>query len=256
MGTQASRAQPYVGQVSWRHFERMAADYASARPPYPAAVFDVLRAEGAIGPGRRVLEVGAGAGLATRELAAHGSQVTALEPGRDLAALLELAVPGTKVVLSRLEEAELPEGAFDSVVAATSLHWVDLSLGLPKLHATLRPAGLLGVFRTVFGDHTVETDFRSRVAEIVASRGEPAESGSREPRPTMSELSAQGWFRPLRSEHWRWSIDLTTEQVGGLFSTFSDWTDEEVESVRAAADACGGVVTEHYQSVLHLLVRA
>jgi hypothetical protein len=49
---------------------------------------------------------------------------------------------------------------------------------------------------------------------------------------------------------------MTTDQVARLFRTFSDWTDDEVEAVRAAADACGGVVTEHYRSVMHLLRRA
>jgi hypothetical protein len=44
--------------------------------------------------------------------------------------------------------------------------------------------------------------------------------------------------------------------VTRLFSTFSDWTEDEVHAVRAAADACGGVVTEHYQTVGHLLIRA
>jgi SAM-dependent methyltransferase len=160
-----------------------------------------------------------------------------------------------QVLPSRLEEADLPRAAFDSVVAATSMHWVDLSVGLPKLHSTLRPDGRLAVFRTVFGDETVDTEFRGRVKQIVAAKGEKAEEASPEPRPTMVELSADGYFRALRSEHWRWDAGLTTEQVTRLFSTFSDWTDEEVEAIRAAADACGGVITEHYQSVLHLLIR-
>jgi len=44
--------------------------------------------------------------------------------------------------------------------------------------------------------------------------------------------------------------------VTRLFHTFSGWADSEVRAVEVAADACGGVVTEHYQSVLHLLGRA
>ncbi|HEX4685648.1 MAG TPA: class I SAM-dependent methyltransferase [Nocardioides sp.] len=239
---------------SW-HFERMAADYASARPPYPAVIFEVLRAEGAIGPGPRVLEVGAGAGLATRELVAAGSQVVAIEPGRALGSLLEEAVPGVRVLPTTLEDADLPVAGFDCVVAATSLHWVDLSVGLPRLHATLSPGGVLAVFRTNFGDDAVETEFHDRVNQIVAARGPKTGASSPEWRPTMVELSAGGYFQPVRTEDWRWSVDLTTDQVTRLFSTFSDWTDEEVDAVRAAADACGGVVTEHYRSGLRVLTR-
>ena len=42
------------------HFERMAGDYLDSRPPYPEAVYQTLRAAGVIGPGIRVLEIGAG----------------------------------------------------------------------------------------------------------------------------------------------------------------------------------------------------
>ena len=63
------------------HFDQMAAEYAAARPPYPDVVFDTLEQAGVIGPGRRVLEVGAGAGLATKPMLDRGSDVVALEPG-------------------------------------------------------------------------------------------------------------------------------------------------------------------------------
>lgn len=242
--------------MSWAHFERMAADYRAARPPYPAELFATLEGEGVIGPGLEVLEVGAGSGLATREFVASGSHVEALEPGPDLAALLAEEVPAASVTCCRLEDAALPDAAFDSAVAATSMHWVDLSVGLPRLYAALRSDGRLAVFRHVFGDDEVATEFRDRVRAIVARRGGGAEQPQPEPRPTMSELAAGGWFAPVRSECWRWSVELTTSQLTTLFRTFSDWTEEEVREVSAAADACGGRVTEHYQSVLHLLRRA
>ncbi len=242
--------------MSWTHFERMADDYATARPPYPDVVFETLRAEGVIGPGLRVLEVGAGAGLATRAIVSWGSDVVALEPGEDLASLLREGVPSASVLVGRLEEVALPRSSFDSAVAATSLHWVHLSTGLPKLHASLRPAGVLAVFRNLFGDDSVRTAFRERVGEIVASRGADAAANRSDDRPTMDELAEGGWFEPLVTERWSWSVDLTTDQVTRLFRTFSNWTEQEVEAVRTAADECGGLVTEHYRSVLHLLRRA
>ena len=255
-GTQTAAVRTSIEEVSWTHFERMAGVYADARPPYPEALFDVLRVQGVIGPGLRVLEVGAGAGLATRALVEAGSEVVALEPGPDLATLLRQAVPEVAVIMRRLEDAVLPASAFDSVVAATSLHWVDLSTALPALHASLRPSGALAVFRHVFGDHGVPTPFRDRVDEIVAARAADSSAPRSEERPTMSELMSGGWFEPVGTDHWRWSIDLTTDQVRRLFRTFSDWTDDEVEAVARAADECGGLVTEHYQSVLQLLRRS
>jgi SAM-dependent methyltransferase len=234
----------------------MAEDYGSARPPYPAALFELLRAERVIGSGLKVLEVGAGSGQATRELVVAGSQVVALEPGLDLAALLEREIPEASVVRNRLEDAHLPDTAFDSAVAATSMHWVDLSIGLPLLYAALRPGSTLAVFRNIVGDVSSRSEFRDHVDNIVARRHSGAGEPPSETRPTMSELEAGGSFVPVRSERWKWDVTLTTTQVTALFRTFSNWTEKEVNEVAAAADACGGRVTKHYQSVLHLLTRA
>jgi len=232
--------------MSWTHFGQMAEDYDSARPPYPQAVFEVLKDQRVIGPGLKVLEVGAGSGLATRELVSSGSHVVALEPGRDLASRLKQAVPSASVVQSRLEDASLPDATFDSAVAATSMHWIDLSIGLPRLHASIHPGGSLAVFRNIFGDAGGHTEFRDHVRQIMARRegydvsGPPPES-----RPTMRELAAEGLFLPMQTERWKWAIELTTPQVTRLFRTFSNWTEQEVHDVAAAAEACGGRVTEH-----------
>ena len=239
------------------HFEAMAEAYAGARPPYPPQVFEILREERVIGPGLRVLEVGAGSGLATRELCASGSEVLALEPGPGLVAVLRAAVPGVEVRQSTLEDARLAPASLDAAVAATAMHWVDLRVGLPVLHAALRPGGRLAVWRHVFGDPAVRTPFRDRVGDIVRARGPGADAPARghEP-PTMDQLAGGGWFVPIRTLRWSWSIELTTAQVSELFATFSDWAPGEVATAAAAVDDLGGTVLEHYQTVLHLLVRA
>ena len=239
------------------HFERMARAYDEARPPYPRGIYDTLTEAGVVTAGTRVLEVGAGSGLATRELVARGCVVTALEPGPELARLLAHRSPTVPVVRSSLEDAELPDGAFDVVAAATSLHWVDLNVGLPKLHATLEAGGWLAVWRNRFGDDAVDTPFRRRVQQIVDVRDRRTAGPARsDDRPSVEELSAGGWFDPVRTQHWRWSVDLTTDQVRSLFRTFSDWADAEVDAAARAVDELGGVVTEHYRSVLHLLRRS
>jgi len=237
------------------HFEQMATAYAEARPPYPDILYDTLEHAGVIGDGRQVLEVGAGAGLATRELARRGCRIVAVEPGVQLAALLRAAVPEVEVVVARLEDAELPDGRFYTVVAATSLHWVDLTVGLPKLHQALRPGGWLAVWRAAFGDDTTNTEFRDRVDRIVARRAPTQQDPGREQRPTVDELTAGGWFDPVRTERWRWSIDMTADQIRRLFSSFSNWTTAEVAEAERAVIELGWQVSEHYQTVLHLLQR-
>jgi SAM-dependent methyltransferase len=239
--------------MSGMHFERMAAEYAGARPPYPDGLYRALLAAGVTGPGRRVLEIGAGAGLATAELVRSGSDVVALEPGQALRAEMRAVAPDVEVIAARLEDADLPIADFDSVAAAMSLHWVDLAVGLPKFHRALRPRGWLAVWRTKFGDANVETEFRRRIERIIAAR-DPSRQAQRLP-PTMDELAAGGWFEPVSTEQWRWTIDLTTDQVRRLFRTFSNWEPSEAEAAAEVADDLGGVVAEHYRTILHLLRR-
>ena len=239
-----------------RHFERLGAAYAGARPPYPAALYELLAQHGVIGPRRDVVEVGAGTGEASRAIVAAGSRLTAVEPGPSLAVVLHERVPEASVLRCRLEEAPLPDGGFDAAVAATSFHWVDPAISLPLLHRALRRGGWLAVWRTVYGNPRAKTPFRDRVDAIVAKRGEPGRGDPLESSPTMTELEAGGWFAAVGTWQWDWSVDLTPQQVGRLFATFSNWTDVEVDEAEQAARDCGPTVTEHYLTVLHLLRRS
>lgn len=237
-----------------QHFESVAPVYRSARPAYPDVLFDTLQDHGVIGPGRRVLEIGAGSGQATGELIRRGSSVVAVEPGARLVAQLRQTCPEATVVPTSIETADLPAGQFDSVVAATAMHWTDLPTVLPKLATALRPRGLLAVWRTVYGDPRVRTPFRDAVEQIVRARGETRTADPLSPRPTVTELEADGTFGLVHTWQWPWQIDLSAAQLRDLFSTFSDWTDpEDLDRIHAAAHAQHGPVTEHYVTVLHLL---
>lgn len=237
------------------HLDRIVASYAGSRPGYPAAVFDQLRKAHVVGPGVRVLEIGAGTGEATTDLVATGADVTAVEPRPVLAKTLAERVPQARVVVQRLEDLDLAPGSFDAAIGATSLHWLSLDTALPMLHDALRAQGRLAVLRTTFGDASVKTPFRRRVAEIVKSRVEPT-ADKRGLRPTMRELTESGLFLPVDSWEWPWSIELTAGQIERLFTTFSDWSPAEVAQARAAADDLGGKIVEHYRTWLHVLEKA
>ncbi len=240
------------------HFDRVATVYERGRPPYPSAVYDLLTQHGLVGEGVRVLEVGAGSGLATVELLARGCRVDAVEPGPNLAAALRrLDHPRLTVLEASIEDVELAEGEYDVVVAATSLHWVDLDRSLPLLHRALRPGGSLAVWWAVFGDPDWHTPFRDRVDEITREGGiwsggtpRPLQAADR-----MAELAAGGLFGPREPSVIQWPMNLTVEQVRDLFTTFPRWSPELVDQVADAAADCGGVVEEHYLTVVYLADR-
>lgn len=237
------------------HFETVAATYASARPPYPDALYAVLEQAGAIGAGRRVLEIGAGTGQATTALLERGCTVTAIEPGQQLAERLRATASTATVLHTRIEDAPLPPGAFDTVVAATSMHWVDLPPTLRRLHHTLSAGGFLAVWRTIFGDPRVTTPFRTAVARITAQRPRRSLERVLDPRPTVDELEAGGWFAHEQTWSHAWHIDLSVDQIRRLFATFSDWTLQGLDALESAAREAGPVIREHYITHLHMLRR-
>lgn len=238
------------------HFDAMADEYAAGRPPYPSALWETISELGVMKAGRRALDLGAGTGQATGPLLAAGLHVTAVEPGERLAQRLHASHPAADVLVARAEDAELAADSFDLAVAATSIHWMDLSIVVPKLHRALRPDGMLLVWRTVFGDPDVPlTPFRQRVMQIVAQRGPLASPGTgpEDAEATAGQLTASGLFAVDRSSTFRWSIDLDEEGVRRLFATFSDWSPDEVNRAAAAVRDLGGTVVEHYLSWLLVL---
>jgi SAM-dependent methyltransferase len=210
-----------------------------------------------LAPGARLLEIGAGSGQATAELVSRGAHVVAVEPGPNLARDLRLRrLPDVQVVEDRIETVPLPSEAYDAVVAATSLHWVDLPVTLPRLHAALRPGGRLAAWWNVFGDPDVRTPFRDRVQAISNPEGRPdTRRTGLDTAAWEADLTQGGWFSPVATVVLRWTVDLSTEQVRDLFATFPTWSQDRVDAVAEAAAALGGVVTEHYATGVHVLRR-
>jgi len=139
-----------------RSFDRAALAYDRLRPHYPDAVFHTLIARTGLTPGTRVLEIGAGTGIATRALAARGLHVTALEPGAAMAAVARdslAAHPDITVIETTFEDWTVTPGAFDLVIAATAFHWLDPETRLDRIAETLAPGGYLAIveYRHVAG---------------------------------------------------------------------------------------------------------
>lgn len=240
------------------HFDALAGTYQRARPPYPDALWGRLRELEVLRPGVRVIELGAGTGEATTRLIHAGAEVVAVEPGRALAARLERRCPSAQLVIARAEDAPMAEAQFDLAVAATSVHWFDLSVVIPKLHRAIVRDGHLAVWRTAFGDPRTTTPFRDRVDEIVARRvNEPVRPGPGEldTQEWAQRLSSSGEFAVVHIDEFRWCIDLDAGRIHDLFRTFSSWTAGEAAAAAEAARDLGGMVTEHYVTPLILLRR-
>lgn len=155
-------------------FARAAELYERARPSYPADAVAWLAERCGLGPGRTVVDLGAGTGKLTQLLPATGARVVAVEPIREMRALICVdenseveALEGTA------EEIPLADGSADAVVVAQAFHWFDHARALPELHRVLAPEGRLGLIwnsRDLDDPLQVELEellrrYRSRVIE-------------------------------------------------------------------------------------------
>jgi SAM-dependent methyltransferase len=126
-------------------FGRGAEAYARARPAYPGPAVAWLVDALGIGPGRTVLDVGAGTGKLTALLVATGARIVAVEPVDAMRAALARTIPGVEVVDAVAEALPFPTGSIDAIVAAQAFHWFDPERALAEFHRVLRPDGRLGL---------------------------------------------------------------------------------------------------------------
>ncbi|MFB7091564.1 class I SAM-dependent methyltransferase [Streptomyces sp. NPDC056296] len=128
-------------------FNAAAAQYAANRPSYPPALFDALE-ELAGRPlnGSRVVDVGAGTGLATARLHERGADVIAVEPGAGMATEFRRTLPGVPIVRGNGNALPLADHTADLLTYAQAWHWTDPALAVPEALRVLRPGGALALW--------------------------------------------------------------------------------------------------------------
>ena len=114
------------------NFDPVVDDYDAARPSYPASVYDALEPLG----GARVVEGGAGTGIATRALRARGAAVVAIDIGEGMLRRLD----GWRLVADAAD-APLRDGCADLVCFAQCWHWLDLDVASGECARILRGGG-------------------------------------------------------------------------------------------------------------------
>ncbi|MFI5757886.1 class I SAM-dependent methyltransferase [Streptomyces sp. NPDC051569] len=131
-------------------FDAVADQYDAARPGYPPALFDAIEElTGRPLHGSRVVDVGAGTGIATRLLRERGARVTAVEPGPGMAGLLHRTLPDVPLVRGLGDALPLADGCADLVTYAQAWHWTDPARSVPEARRVLGPGGALALWWNV-----------------------------------------------------------------------------------------------------------
>ena len=150
-----------AGQVTDDEHSRRAASfgaaaraYAEHRPGYPLAAirWALEPAAGQTGHPVRILDLGAGTGKLTTQLAGLAldggrPDVLAVEPDPHMLAELRgslerWSLPTVTAVAGRAEGIPLPDESVDAVLAGQAAHWFDVDRAMPEIFRVLTPGGV------------------------------------------------------------------------------------------------------------------
>ena len=123
-------------------FTALADSYARYRPGYAPFVLEAFLSLGE--RERLCADVGAGTGIWSRQLAARGVRVIAVEPNdamRDEGRKLNGALP-IEWNKGCAEATNLPDASCDMVCMASAFHWPNFDAAITEFHRILKPGGL------------------------------------------------------------------------------------------------------------------
>lgn len=184
------------------------AHYDAVRPSYPPGVVDFLVPAGA----RTAVDLGAGTGLFTALLDAHGMAVTAVDPSAAMLGVLHAALPAVRTVRAGGERTGLPEGCADVVTAAQSWHWIEPQAGAAESARLLGAGNAAGVLGIVSNQLDTSVPWVHRLSRIMhAGDVHPP----RRP-PTVGEQ-----FAEPEGRWWHWGQPITPEGLHELMATRS-----------------------------------
>ncbi len=213
-------------------FDSVAERYHKTRPRYPDVIWDALFEITGIEPGARVLEIGAGTGIATAELVRRGCHVTALEPGATMAAIIERDLGGTglvDVVVGDFAAWEWDGVPFDLAIGATSLHWIDRPVLNERLPKVVRPGGhaaLLHYLHVAGGDQAFFEAAQSCYEQWDPNYWNPnyPEHRLRSPHDPIHRatlLDGLPGFSASESQYWLVDVPSDRDHYLSLISTYS-----------------------------------
>jgi Methylase involved in ubiquinone/menaquinone biosynthesis len=157
-----------------------------------------------------VLDLAAGTGRLTAELARRFAQVVAVEPDGRMRAVHGEALAGSA------EAIPLGDDAVDAIFVGEAFHWFDPAAAIPELARVLRPRGGLAIVST----HWWETE-PPLPDEALGPLSEPYERSRPLRRPPWDGAFADSRFEPLHQERAEEAITVSPDELLTLYSTTS-----------------------------------
>ena len=211
-------------------FDTAAAAYDRWRPTYADALYADLFTASPIGPGSRVLEIGIGTGQATRPVLETGCSLTAVEPGRNLAAFSEekfCFFQNFQTVTTTFEDFPGENGSFDLIYAATAFHWVKEEIGYEKVFRLLKSGGVFARFANRPCPDPAQSQLNDAIqalyAEYMPGRSKaPPSPFTAAQAESIAAIAGRYGFTDLSCRLYRRKRTFTGEEYTQLLGTYSD----------------------------------
>jgi SAM-dependent methyltransferase len=267
--------RPAENETQWQQqvaesYGAEAERYDRTRPRYPDAMVERIVATS---PGRKVLDIGVGTGIAARAFQAADCQVLGVEPDERMADVARHH--GLDVEIAKFEDWDPRGRVFDTVIAGTAWHWIDPVAGADKAAQALRPAGRLAPFWNAFQPAPeVAKAFAAVYAQVlpdspIYQRGMIApdsyapDSYADDIAKASDGIKRSGKFSEPEQWQFGWERTYTREEWLDQLPTYGAYSQLPAAELEAlltgignAIDSIGGSFTMHYTALVLTAVRS
>lgn len=241
-------------------FNLRADNYDKYRPSYPQALLDFMYKYNSLNEKSVVVELGAGTGILTQELAKWPCKIIAIEPNNEMREKASEALNKHRnctIKNTTAEHTGLADNSADMIVCAQSFHWFNITEAKREFKRILRNGGKAAI---IWNIRSARTPFEKAYEHFIRNFSiDYAEVKKRESRGN----NLTEFFKGQSLEEYLFSYDthLSFKQLLGRTLSYSYMPNEDHESVipmKAALKALfdryadTGIISLSYQTKLFL----
>ena len=194
-------------------FGRVAELYDRVRPDYSQESLDRAQDALELGPDACVLDLAAGTGRLTHELAKRFVRVIAVEPDDAMRSL----IGDGEVVAGEAEAIPLPDASVDAVFVGEAMHWFDAPAAVSEMARVLYPRGGVALISNLWWD--TDPPLPQRALELL--RAPYVRSGRADAVEVWPDAFRASRFEPLREETFRSETVVEADRLLEMYSTTS-----------------------------------
>lgn len=248
-----------------RTFDNVAEDYDKVRPAYVRELYEDIFRYKPVNADSSILEIGIGTGRATLPFLKKNCAVTALEPGKSLAAAaMEKYRAYDKFFLYQqtFQDFACPPDSFDFIFSATAFHWIPEEYGYKRVYELLKKGGAFARFAyhagADKGREALTAEIESLYQKYMGYR-KKASGFCREDAAETARIAEKYGFSDISYQLYHVTKDFTADEYMMLLRTYPDHMKLEKQSrdrlfwgIYEAINRNGGIITVYYTMDLQM----